>query len=61
MRAFARVAPGRRMEPLLDRSLHQRMVGRMEPHQIDAPPVAVVGVELRRVLVGKHALLEIFR
>ena len=33
----------------------------MEAHQIDAPAIAVVGVEFGRVAVGEHAELEITR
>src|SRR3984885_5441582 len=42
------------MQALLDRGLHQRMIGGMEANEIDAPPVAVVGVELWRVLIGQR-------
>ena len=58
MRALARIGPGRRMKPVLDRGLHQRMVGGMEADEIDAPPVAIVGVELGRVLVRERPELQ---
>ena len=61
MRALARVGPRRGMNALLDRRLHQRVIGGMKAHQIDAPPVAVVGVELGRVLVGERAKLQSIR
>ena len=36
------------------------MIGRMEAHEIDAPSVAIVGVEFGRVAVGQRAELEKF-
>ena len=61
MGAFARVGPRRGMNPRFDRRLHQRVIAGVKPHQIDAPPVAVVGVEFGRILVGERALLENLR
>ena len=58
MRAFARIGPGRRMKPVLDRGFHQRVIGRMEADEIDAPPVSIVGVELGRVLVRQRPQLQ---
>src|SRR5271156_4727826 len=48
------------MQALLDRGLHQRMIGRMEADEIDAAPVAVVGVELWRVLIRQRPQLQKF-
>ncbi len=59
MRALAWVGPGRRMKTFLDRDLHQRVIGRMKAHQIDAPSVAIVGVEFGRVPVRQRPLLQI--
>ena len=47
------------MDPLLDRDSHQLVIGGMEAHEIDAPPVAIVGVEFRRMAVGERAEFEI--
>ena len=58
MRAFARIGPWRRMKPVLDRGLHQRVVGGMEADEIDAPPISIVGVELGRVLIRERSQLQ---
>ena len=60
MRALARLGPRRGMNPLLDRRFHQRVIGRVKAHQVDPPPIAVVGVEFRRIPVGERAELEVF-
>ena len=60
MRAFARIGPRRRMKPVLDRGFHQRVIGRMEADEIDAPPVSIVGVELGRVLIRERPQLQKF-
>ena len=61
MRAFARIGPGRRMKPVLDRGLHQRVIGGVEADEIDAPPVSIVGVELGRILIRERPELQEFR
>ena len=60
MRAFARIGPGRRMKPVLDRGFHQRVIGGMEADEIDAPPVSIVGVEFGRVLIRQRSQLQKF-
>jgi hypothetical protein len=60
MRAFARIGPRRRMKPILDRGLHQCVIGRMKADKVDAPPVSIVGVELRRVLIRQRPELQKF-
>ena len=46
------------MDALLDRGLHELVIGGMETHEVDAPPIAVMRVELGRVLVGERAELQ---
>ena len=48
------------MKPVLDRGFHQRVIGGMEADEIDAAPVAVVGVELGRVPVRERPELQKF-
>ena len=48
------------MGAALDREPHQLVIGGMEAHQVDAPAVAVVGIEFRRMAVGERAKLDDF-
>ena len=47
------VLPDRGMQAAGDRAAHQRVVGRVEFDQVDAPALAVMGLELRRLGVGE--------
>ena len=46
------------MQPHLDRAAHQRVIGGMKAHEIDAPAVAVVRVEFGRIAIGERAEFE---
>ena len=59
MRALARVGPWRGVQPVLDRGLHQLVIGGVEAHQIGAAAVAIMGVEFRQMPVRQRAELEI--
>ena len=59
MRALARLAPRRGVQAVFDRDPHQLVIGGMKAHEIDAPAIAVVGVEIRRIAIGERAELEI--
>src|SRR5574344_1497071 len=52
-RAGTPVGPGQRRQAVLDGRAHQLVIGRVEFHQVDAVAVAVMGLELRLVLVGQ--------
>ena len=47
------IFPDRAVQPVADRTAEQRMVGRVELDDIDAPALPVVGLQLRRLGVGE--------
>ena len=47
------VFPDRGMQPVGHRAAHQRVIGGMELDQVDAPSLAVMGPELRRLDIGE--------
>ena len=61
MGAWTWFGPGRGMQAMADRGVHQLVVCRVKIHLIGAPPEAVVGVELRPALVGLSTQREIVR
>ena len=57
--ARLRVGPGRGMQAMLDRGLHELVVSRVKPHQVNTPAKAVVGVEFGLELVGQVAQRQV--
>ncbi|MCY1284062.1 hypothetical protein D9M70_329560 [compost metagenome] len=51
----ARIGPGHGRDAALDGSAHQLVIGRVEFHQVDAVPIAVMALEYRLVLVGEES------
>ena len=59
VRAGPGIGPGRRVQAVLDRGLHQRVIGGMERHEVDPVAEAVVGFELRAESIGERAEREV--